>query len=295
MKIGIDLGGMSAKVGICDGSEVVRSAKIETGRDITFEELIDALKVTLESVAAGEDYDFVGISSCGFIDRKGGAIVYSNNIPWKNKPFASEVNKITGKPVGIANDAKCAALAEAVFGAGKGYESVCMLTLGTGVGGAFVYEGKLTEGSVYRDVDCHFGHMTVEHEGRLCTCGRRGCLEAYASATAVMNTYREITGKSLTAKEIIDGARLGGKAENKAVDSLVEYLSDGVANIVNAFRPELVIIGGGLAGGADVFLDRVSVTVNERIFGGSFLPVKFATAKLGNDAGIIGATLLESV
>lgn len=293
MKIGIDLGGMSAKIGLCDGEKVVRSARIPTGGDTDFDELTEKIAEEISALAGKDEYDFAGISSCGLIDCARGAVVYSNNIRWENKPFAQALERLTGKPVAIANDAKCAALAEAVYGAGRGETRVCLLTLGTGVGGGFVADGRLASGSVYADADGIFGHVLVERNGRQCTCGRRGCLEAYASATAVMKAYGERTGLKRTAKEIFDAARLGGETERGIVEEFVGYLSDGIADIVNVLRPRIVVIGGGLSGAADVFMENLSRSVNEKIYGGKFLPVKLAAAKLGNDAGMIGATLLD--
>lgn len=293
MKIGIDLGGMSAKIGLCDGGRLVRSSRVPTSAGTRFEELIGALSKEIDSLASEEEYDFVGIASCGLIDSSSGEVVYSNNIPWEHKPFAAEMRRLTGRRAGIANDAKCAALAEAVYGAGKGYKRVCLLTLGTGVGGGFVVDGKLPVGSLSADADGILGHIVVERNGRECTCGRKGCLEAYASATAVMRAHEARTGLALTAKEIFDGARAGKPAERETVNEFVSYLAEGIADIVNILRPETVVIGGGLSGAADLYLEELSGLVNEKIYGGEFLPVRLAAASLGNDAGMIGATLLK--
>lgn len=294
MKIGIDIGGMSAKIGLIDGGKVVRSERIPTGADISFEALADALCARIAALTAGTDYDFVGVSSCGLIDATRGEVVYSNNIRWENKPFARALYERLNKHVGIANDAKCAALAEAVFGAGKAYDRICMLTLGTGVGGGFVVHKQLPCGNPYADADAIFGHIIIERGGRQCTCGRRGCLEAYASATAVMRDHKARTGNDCTAKEIFDAARSGEPNAAATVAAFTDYLADGVTDIVNALRPQVIIIGGGLAGGADTFLPRLRELVNKRIYGGAFLPVAIQAAALGNDAGMIGAALLPA-
>lgn len=291
MKIGIDIGGMSAKIGLCDGGNLVKTSRIRTGGAIGFAELTAQLGAELCAYRADE-YDFIGISSCGLIDSVQGCIVYSNNIAWENKPLVQILHDMTGKPVRIANDAKCAALGEAVYGAGRGFERVCMLTLGTGVGGGFVVQGKLQGGSPYADAEGIFGHILAEKNGRQCTCGRRGCLEAYASATAVMKAHAFRTGNNLTAKEIFDGARAGGREERFTVEEFTDYLGEGITDLVNVLRPQIVVIGGGLSGGADLFLDELREKVNQKIYGGKFLPVKIEAALLGNDAGMIGATLL---
>ena len=294
MKIGIDIGGMSAKIGLADGCRIVRSARIPTRADSSFSELLDEICARVNELTSDCGYDFVGISSCGLIDSARGEMIYTNNIRWENKPFAQELHERLHRSVGIANDAKCAALAEAVYGAGKEYDRVCMFTLGTGVGGGFAVNKKLLHGNVYADSDSVFGHIIVERGGRQCTCGRRGCLEAYASATAVMRAYKERTGKDATAKEIFDAARASERQALDTVAEFTDYLADGVADIINAMRPQVVIIGGGLAGSADIFLPQLSELVRSRIYGGKFLPTAIKSAQLGNDAGMIGATLLSA-
>ena len=293
MRIGVDIGGMSAKIGLCEGKNVLRSVGIPTGEDIEFSFLLDRICAEIQKLTAGIAYDFVGVSSCGLIDTSRGSVVFSNNIRWREKPLAEELSRRTGKDVKIANDAKCAALAEAVYGAGKAYERVCMLTLGTGVGGAFICRKKLACGSPYADADGILGHIAVEKNGRLCSCGRRGCLEAYASATALMRRYKELTGVEETAKEIFEKARNRESAAIETVHEFVEYLAEGLADLVNVLRPEIVVLGGGVSGAADMFLEPLSRLVNERIFAGKYLPVEFAKAELGNEAGMIGATLLR--
>lgn len=293
--IGIDIGGMSAKLGLLQNHQIVQESVIETGAEMDYETFLLLLKKEINVLieqAPLHQVQRIGISSCGLIDSTKGSIVYANNLPWKDRNMAGELSEALGIPVKIANDAKCAALAEAVCGAGKDYERVCMITLGTGVGGAFLCGGTLAMGNPYGDADGILGHIGVESGGRLCTCGRRGCLEAYASATAVIKRYEEWSGERRTAKEIFDRAREKEEAAEKVVLEFRHYLGEGLVSLVNVLRPEVIVIGGGMAAGADLFLEELNQTVNEQAFGGSVLPVRIVTAALGNKAGIIGASLL---
>ena len=210
--IGIDIGGTSAKIGVIHEDRVIREERIPTGMNLDYERFLKEAGGMIRKLCKEYPAGRAGISSCGLIDSKKGTILYSNNIRWKNKNITADMAKYTGLTVSIANDAKCAALAEAVLGAGKGYERVCMITLGTGVGGAFIRGGRLEKsidgGGAYADGDGILGHITVEHGGRECTCGRRGCLEAYASAGAVVRTYQERTGRTLSAQKIFGKARV---------------------------------------------------------------------------------------
>lgn len=290
--IGIDIGGMSAKIGVIENASVVQEARIPTSSDLEYDVFINAVCSTIASIREQYDIRKVGISSCGLIDSTRGSIVYSNNIRWDNKSIVSDIHARTGLPAAIANDAKCAALAEAVWGAGKDYSRVCMITMGTGVGGGFICNKHLDAGSVYADADGILGHITVENNGRSCTCGRKGCLEAYASATAIMHTYREETGEAITAFEIFQRARAGEPAARQTIEDFQYYLGEGLISLVNVLRPEVIVLGGGVAGSADLFLPYLRKTVNESAYGGRFLPVQIETAELGNTAGMIGAALL---
>lgn len=290
--IGIDIGGMSAKIGLVRQDKVIATEIIPTDSELLYEPFVREVCGRIERLRRQGQVGKAGISSCGLIDSARGSILYSNNIKWKDKKIAEDIAGETGLPVRIANDAKCAALAEAVYGAGKSCDRMGMLTLGTGVGGGFIRHKKLEGGSPYSDGDGIFGHMTVENNGRKCTCGRCGCLEAYASATAVMKRYQEKTGEALTAKEIFEKA---GKEEKEAVETVEEfryYLAEGLTNLVNILRPEIIAIGGGVARSADLFLPYVNEYVNDHAYGTHILPVKIVAAKLGNDAGMIGAALL---
>lgn len=290
--IGIDIGGTTAKIGLVDQNRLVSQTVLPTGATLAYSIFLEELTGVLIDMIGDRRVLSAGISSCGMIDSCTGTIVYSNNMSWKDIPIVSDLHRNTGLSVYIANDAKCAALAEAVYGAGREYSRVCMITLGTGVGGGYVYRKKLARGDLYGDADGSMGHILLEKDGRLCTCGRHGCLEAYASASAVMASYRERTGRISSAKEIFDKAREEEAAALAVVEEFQNYLAEGLTRLVNVLRPEVIVLGGGLAQSADLYIDYVRKRVNEQSFGGSLLPVKILPARLGNGAGMIGAALL---
>lgn len=290
--IGVDIGGMSAKIGVVCRDRVLEEKRLETGADLPFDTFVKRLAETIGQMRRSYCVDRIGVSSCGLIDRRAGTIVTSNNIRWENKPLAQALSEATGLPVRMANDGKCAALAEAVWGAGKDFDRVCMLTLGTGVGGGFVCGKRLPDASAYGDGDGILGHITLERGGRPCTCGRRGCLEAYASATAIAARYREVTGEEKSVQRIFALAADGQEQARAVVAAFRADLTDGIVSLVNVLRPEIVVIGGGVAGSAALFLPGMEEQVNREIFGGVCLPVKLAAAEMGNQAGILGAALL---
>lgn len=292
--IGIDIGGMSAKIGVVREGKILKNSTIQTSSDMVYSNFLTQVISVVEALIteAGEVPVMIGISSCGLIDSNAGRITYSNNIKWEDKSIVSDLKEHLGVPVKIANDAKCALLAEAVLGAGKDYDRVCMITLGTGVGGGFITCKKLDLGTPYADAAGILGHMSVAAGGRQCTCGHRGCLETYASSTAIMASYRERTKEELTTKEIFERVRQGEPAATSVFEEFRYYLGEGLVSFGNILRPEIIIIGGGVSNSADLFIDYLEDYVNDKIFGGNVIPVRIAAAMLGNDAGMIGATLL---
>ena len=293
--IGIDIGGMSAKIGAVKDGKITELRTVPTNSTMLYQSFLAQVITAVEELmqeAGEEKLQMIGISSCGLIDSQKGRITYSNNIKWEDKSIAADIGDKFKVPVKIANDAKCALLAEAVLGAGKDYGRVCMITLGTGVGGGFITGKKLDIGDPYSDASGILGHLTVVADGRQCTCGRRGCLEAYASATAMMASYKSKTGNDITIKELFERVRLGGTAATEVFEEFRYYLGEGLVTLGNILRPELIVIGGGISKSADLFISYLEEYVNKGIYGGMAIPVRITAAKLGNDAGMIGATLL---
>ena len=229
---GLDLGGTFIKCGIVDeNGNIIIKDKIPTGKDRPYAEIAADMAEFVKTLAnrAGVEVKAVGIGSPGTIDSKRGVIVFSNNIYWKNVPLAKEIQKRLGLPVAITNDANAAALGEQFCGAGKKYQSLVFITLGTGVGGGIVLDGELFEG--YRSAGTEIGHEVIRVGGEKCTCGRRGCFEAYSSATALIRQTVRAMEKNpdsalwkvcpnvedVNGKTAFDGALLGDKTAQKVL------------------------------------------------------------------------------
>lgn len=304
---GIDIGGTTVKCGIVDSEgkiivkESIPTGEADCGRMATdIAELVKKLER-----AAGVKTEGAGIGAPGLIDSKNGVIVYSPNIVWKNVPICAELEKRLCVPVKIANDANAAALGEAKAGSGKNYGDVVFVTLGTGVGGGIIIGGKLFEG--FRSAGAEIGHHVIRFNGEQCTCGRKGCFEAYASATALIRQTKvamendrdsklwEICPNldDVCGKTVFEGVEANDRTAEEVLDAYISYLAEGIVNIVNILRPEAVLIGGGVSAAGDVLLDPLREKVNKLVFGGTaYAPVKIYKATLGNDAGLIGAACL---
>ncbi len=290
--LGIDLGGTSAKIGVVEESKILERVSVPTRQDGSYRGILHDLAGAARELSEKYGACRIGIGSPGLIDTVAGKVCCSNNIAWENAPLGKDLEAELNLPARIANDAKCAALGEALYGAGRGYSRVLMLTLGTGVGGAYIQDGKADSVDKYADASEIFGHMSIEHNGRLCTCGRRGCLEAYCSATALTKRAREVLGESITAEQLFLRAREKDFAAEKLILEFIDYLADGTVNLVNAVRPQIVVFGGGVSASAEAFLPGVNDRLAQEVFGFVFAPVKAVRATLGNDAGIVGAAAL---
>lgn len=297
VRIGIDIGGTQTKIGLVDiHQKLIVSETIDTNAKRPVEEVIHEIaQKTLELLETHEiamdQCVGVGIGVPGTVDTKNGVVRYSNNIKWENVELAKEIGNYLPIPVKIANDADCAALGEAVAGAGKECRDVIMLTLGTGVGGGIILDGKIYEGKGLGGSE--LGHMVIVENGEPCTCGRRGCLEAYASATALKREAKRATGKDLAPEEIFKRAKEGDEKLSQVVQSYIGKLGTGIINIVNIFRPQLVILGGGVSAQGETLLEPLRKMMKVGCFGGEKgeLP-EIEIAALGNEAGMIGAASL---
>lgn len=303
---GIDIGGTFVKCGIVSSQgKIIIKGKIPTGKERTYQEIAKDIAnyVTELEQKAGVQTQAVGIGCPGTVDSDKGIVMYSNNIAWENIPLGKELEKLLGKPAYITNDANAAALGESFIGAGKEYGSSILITLGTGVGGGIVLDGKLFEGNC--SAGAEIGHHVIRKNGKKCTCGRRGCFEAYSSATALMKEararmkknkdsmlWKQSGGKAenVDGKVIFDCAQAGDSTAQGVVDWYVDYLAEGIANLANIFRPEAILLGGGVSAQGDALIIPTQKLVNERLYGGTqHAPVKVTVATLGNDAGLCGA------
>ncbi len=306
--IGIDLGGMSAKAGILDDRGEVRLKKrcVTNAQDRPEKTAWDlaglALEIMGEYGLEREDVLAVGIGSPGIIDSRRGVVVNWSNFGWKDVPLAEMVSSHLGIPVFVTNDANAAALGEARFGSGKSYADSVMITLGTGVGGGIVMDGKLVEG--YRSAGGELGHTVIRQGGIKCTCGRRGCFERYASATALQRDTEAAmlrhkdslmwkyapTVKDISGKTAFEAARQGDAAAKRIVSNYIRSLGEGIANIVNLLRPQVIIVGGGVSNEGEALLQPVREFVYKNILASNeYAPLEIVRASLGNDAGMYGA------
>jgi glucokinase len=290
--LGIDLGGTKIKFGVVESGQIIQERTVDTlvkaGYTAILEQITSESKELLRHYP---DIGHIGLGSPGLIDNAKGIVRYSNNFGWIDIPICQDIENKLGKEVRMANDAQCAALGEALYGAGCNSNRMAMLTIGTGVGGGFVKNGKLeTDG--YGSMAYIFGHSVIAYNGEGCNCGRRGCLEAYASAGAIERENAGISGSMKSAREILEEARSADEPAMKIVNKFLEYLSVGVVNIANILRPHIIVIGGGVSGSCDLILPKLNEELKKGVYGFSYAPVQAVCARLGNHAGIIGAANL---
>jgi len=307
--VGIDLGGTFIKGGIVDDlGNIIYSDKIPTesegGADKVAANIAKLTRIVMEKVGLGkDDVEGIGMGVPGMIDSKAGNVIYSNNLRWKDFRIGEKVQELTGLNVKIANDANVAALGEVKFGAAKDYENVVMLTLGTGVGGGIVADGRLFEGN--KSAGAELGHMVIVAGGEQCTCGRKGCLEAYASATALIrDTKRAMENHkdskmweigsldNVTGKTAFDYMETDAYAK-EVVGNYISHLACGITDFANIFRPEAILLGGGVCAQGDTLVKPLQKLLDKDIFAGELGPqVPILIAELGNSAGLLGAAAL---
>lgn len=311
MYIGIDLGGTNIAAAFVDkDGTIIKRASIPTnaskGPQAVKDGLMNVCKILLGDTA--EKPQSIGIGVPGTVNDESGEVVFTPNLPFRNINVAHDLEKEFGCPVRLGNDANCAALGETVAGGAKGAQNVVFLTLGTGIGGGVILGGKLQTGLT--GAAGELGHMVILTGGRKCGCGRHGCWERYASATGLIKTavtfmkmYKDsvlwercggLTEK-VDGQSIFEAYRTGDRAAVLTVERYVEYLVAGIVNIVNMLEPEMICIGGGISNAWDCLAEPLQrLTDAEKFF--RFSPsapqTKIVKAKLGNDAGIIGAALL---
>lgn len=314
--IGIDLGGTNIVASVVDDDyNIIGTSKTPTNAPRSADEIFDDIADVCEEAvkAAGltmEDIDSVGMGTPGTVNQDG-IIEFANNLAFNNVPARTMLAKRINKPeekVFIENDANCAALGEAYAGCGNGAKDFVAVTLGTGVGSGVIIGGKIVNGVNYAGGEC--GHMVIVVDGEQCSCGRKGCWEAYASATALirqtkkaMEEYPDSLMHKLAKEEgkvsgrtAFDAMRLGDIAGIKVVDDYIKYVACGLINIVNALQPEIICIGGGICNEGETLMKPLRHFVqSERYSIHSKIQTKIVKAELGNDAGVIGAALLGKV
>ena len=314
--IGVDLGGTNIAVGIVnENGELLRGGSVPTGADREADLIIKDMAELCKKLIAEEglsvaDIEYAGIATPGSANSDTGVVAYAHNLPFLNYPLAAKLQEFLGvKKVLIENDANAAAKGEAACGAAKGFKDSVMITLGTGLGGGIIIDNKVYSG--FNHAGAELGHVVIELNGKPCSCGRKGCWEAYSSATGLIRMTREKIeacrkagretlleklaaekGK-ISGRTAFDAKRAGDEAGAEVVADYVKYLAEGLANIVNIFQPQVISIGGGIANEKQYLLDLLLPEVHKRMYGGGIVTITdIRIAELGNNAGIIGAAML---
>ncbi|MBQ3484222.1 MAG: ROK family protein [Clostridia bacterium] len=309
--IGFDVGGTGVQVGIVSKEgEILCKGGIVTRTNIPFADQIKAMAdcalVTLaKSGYSLDDVAAVGAGIPGVVDPRTGRIAFCPNLGWKDVDFAGEMRKHIDKPVYMDNDATVAGLAESVAGVSAGTHSSVFLTLGTGVGGGIVIGGKVWSG--FHGVGSEIGHMIIEMDGKDCNCGNRGCLERYCSATAIILAARAAVMQyqdsaimtkaegdlmKINAKIVFDAAKEGDELALRLFGDYVKALATTIVNIIHFLDPEVIALGGGVSKAGDFLLDAVRTEVAKMVMYKTLPYARIEIAKLGPDAGIIGAAML---
>ena len=308
--IGVDIGGMSLKIGVVNElGEIISKFTMNFDKNIPQDEMIKSLAIKINEHIKENNYTDVkgiGVSCAGVVNTKTGYCDFSANLNWINLDICGILKKYTSLDTKIANDANCAVLGEVKFGVAKNYHNVVMLTLGTGVGGGLFLDDKLYEGNHGKGAE--LGHSLFIYNGRKCACGLKGCFERYASASALISDtkkamlknkesllwkYCDFNLDNVNGKVAFDCAKLNDKTAIKVVNKYISYLSYGILNFCNIFRPEVIILGGGISNQKENLTMPIKKILKENNYGYKNTPVvDVLIAKLGNDAGIIGAACL---
>ncbi|MBQ6117632.1 MAG: ROK family protein [Clostridia bacterium] len=313
-RIGIDLGGTNIVAGIIDeNNKIVAKASRKTNAPRAAEAIFDDMAAAVKEAMAqlgitNDDVISIGVGTPGSVNKELELIEFANNLGFDNVPAYKLLRERTGiEKVWFDNDANCAALGEAVAGCGKGVKDFIMITLGTGVGSGIIVNGKLVTGLNYAAGE--MGHTVIVYNGEQCNCGRRGCWERYSSATALITQTKDAMRKNsssimwemvdnditkVSGRTAFDAMRKGDETAKKVVDKYIGYLACGISNIVNIFQPEILAVGGGIGNEKENLLDPVrKVLASERYSIHAKKQTRLLPAELGNDAGIIGAALLD--
>ena len=306
-RIGIDLGGTNIAVGVVDSQyRMIANAAVPTGAGRPYQEIVaDMISAVEEVLSAADltaaDCESIGIGSPGNCDSEQGVVVRAYNLNWFNVPVCELLQKRFGIPVRLSNDANVAALAETVAGAAIGCKNMVLITLGTGVGGGIIIDGKIYAGM--RSAGAELGHALLVLDGEPCTCGRNGCWEAYASVTALIRQGERAAAahpesalagiRKMMGIDIFQCADRGDAVAQQVIDRWCNYVAAGLTDIVNTLAPEKILIGGGISKQGERILAPMRRYIAENCFGKQegAIPI-LECAKLGNEAGIIGAAAL---
>ena len=313
-RIGVDLGGTNIAVGVVDAqNKMIGRGNLKTNlprpEQKVFADVAKACYLAVENAGISmQDVASVGIGAPGTINKETGVIEYANNFSFFNVPAREMLAAQLGEmPIYLDNDANCAALGEAIAGAGHGVANFIAITLGTGVGSGIVIDGKLVTGINFAAGE--MGHTVICLDGERCSCGRRGCWESYSSATALIAQTKDVMRVSpdslmwqiaqesiyhVDGRTAFDAMRKGDAAAKKVVDNYIYYLAQGITNVVNIFQPDMICIGGGISHEGETLLEPLRrMVARERYSIHAKRQTQIVAAELGNDAGIFGAAFLD--
>jgi glucokinase len=306
--IGLDLGGTKILTGLSDkNGEILARSRRGTEADLGEEKIITNMIETVEDVLNqtglnSEDIRTLGIGSPGPLDSQKGVIIENSNLPWKNVPIKAKMEEALNIKTILKNDANAAALGEKWFGVGREVDNMVYLTISTGIGGGAVINKELFTG--VNDNACELGHTVIDPDGPLCGCGNHGCLESFASGTAIGRMAREAAeaGKSREILELADNiiddidavicaqaAYNGDSTAQEIFDRAAFYLGIGLGNFVNIFNTEMIVLGGGVMKASDLFLDKAIKKMEEIALPGPLEIVEVRESELGSDIGLMGA------
>jgi glucokinase len=306
LSIGIDIGGTKVLGALVDTSGTVTLEKRIPSPAQDPDQMVEVVAslITELADAAGQELEAVGVAAAGFIDATGSTVLYAPNLKWRNEPLRERLEQRTKLAVVIENDANAAGWAEFRFGAGQGTKDMAMLTLGTGVGGAIISDGQLRRGGF--GIAGELGHIRVVRDGRPCGCGRKGCVEQYASGTALLNAAKALvasndpaaamlaelspSAEQLTGQHIAQALLAGDSGARALIEDLGQYLGEAMGSITAALDPEVYVIGGGLSEAGELVLEPIRRSFEAEVPANGFRPVaKVVGATFSNQAGVIGA------
>lgn len=309
MNIGIDFGGTTISAGIVENGKVLYKDTIDTHSERTYEEILTDIINLVEKLTNKDSslkVEKVGMAVPGTIDSELGKVIYSCNFSFENKLIKKDLQDKLKLPVFIENDANCAALGESCYGGAKNKKDSITLTLGTGIGAGIIINNKIHKG--FNSTAGEIGHMVIEQDGLLCTCGRKGCWETFASTRALVRQTREAAKNNPDSKinqvvnnniKLVDGRTLfkamdlNDKTAEEVFNKYISYLASGITNIINIFAPEIILIGGGISNEGERLLAPLREIVYKDVYCKYVDQTEIARTQLGSDSGIIGASVLN--
>ena len=295
MFLGIDIGGTNTKFGVLDENyNILKKDSIPTGARRSADEVLDDIIKKADELCGEFDVEAIGMGCAGRVDQRRGVLERASNLPFRDTPVAAIVERALGKRTTLANDARCAVCGELYAGAGKNYDNFVMMTLGTGVGGGIVINKKMYFGK--HGGAGEIGHVTIDQNGIPCRCGQVGCLEHYASVTALIRQTNEavqvhpesllakLAERGVSGRTAFDAMRQGCPIGAEVVDRYIGYIAIGATNVIRMLQPDAIVIGGAISNEGDALLSPLREKVRQRC--------ELLTSSLKNDAGIVGAVAM---